>query len=144
MLGGMSSSPRPARRYPTDLTDAQWALIAPLLPPPKSGPAGGRLRAPRLSVQITWISSRGSGHALCSEAAKERLLALVWWCASTRNTLPHVEFLVNSRSPTRIRPAPTPSAPRFHLSPPRPPRPARLRRGQAPKSRKLYTQACSV
>jgi len=29
--------------YPTDLTDAQWALIEPLLPPPKSGgPKGGR------------------------------------------------------------------------------------------------------
>ncbi len=37
----MRSSPRPSR-YPTDLTDAQWALIAPLLPPPKTGPAGGR------------------------------------------------------------------------------------------------------
>jgi transposase len=27
-------SPSPARRYPSDLTDAQWELIAPLLPPP--------------------------------------------------------------------------------------------------------------
>jgi putative transposase len=25
----------PRRRYPTDLTDAQWALLAPLIPPPK-------------------------------------------------------------------------------------------------------------
>jgi putative transposase len=30
--------------YLTDLTDAQWALIAPLLPPAKSGPQGGRPR----------------------------------------------------------------------------------------------------
>jgi transposase len=29
-------SPSPARRYPSDLTDAQWELIAPLLPPPKA------------------------------------------------------------------------------------------------------------
>src|SRR6266487_4673256 len=28
-------------RYPSDLTDAQWARIAPLLPPCKSGPKGG-------------------------------------------------------------------------------------------------------
>ncbi len=27
----------PRRRYPTDLTDAQWALLAPLIPPPKPG-----------------------------------------------------------------------------------------------------------
>jgi putative transposase len=30
--------------YPTDLTDAQWALLVPLLPPPRSGPQGGRPR----------------------------------------------------------------------------------------------------
>ena len=29
--------------YPTDLTDAQWALVAPLLPPAKPG---GRPRVP--------------------------------------------------------------------------------------------------
>lgn len=32
--------------YPTDLTDSQWALIKPLLPPPKSGP-GKPGRPPR-------------------------------------------------------------------------------------------------
>ena len=29
---------RPSRRFPTDLTDAQWCLLAPLLPAPRSGP----------------------------------------------------------------------------------------------------------
>src|SRR5215216_1745467 len=29
---------RPSRRFPTDLTDAQWRLLAPLLPAPRSGP----------------------------------------------------------------------------------------------------------
>ena len=29
----MATSPASARRYPSDLTDEQWALIAPLLPP---------------------------------------------------------------------------------------------------------------
>lgn len=28
----------PPRRFPTDLTDAQWRLLAPLLPAPRSGP----------------------------------------------------------------------------------------------------------
>jgi putative transposase len=27
----------PRRRYPTDLTDHQWALLAPLIPNPKPG-----------------------------------------------------------------------------------------------------------
>jgi transposase len=30
--------PRSARRFPSDLTDAQWHLLAPLLPAPRSGP----------------------------------------------------------------------------------------------------------
>lgn len=34
----MATSPGPARaRYPSDVTDAQWRLIAPLLPAPKTG-----------------------------------------------------------------------------------------------------------
>ena len=32
----------PERLYPTDLTDAQWAVLEPLIPPPKPG---GRPRA---------------------------------------------------------------------------------------------------
>jgi transposase len=32
----------PARkRYPSELTDEQWAIVAPLIPPVKSGPAAG-------------------------------------------------------------------------------------------------------
>src|SRR5918912_1717209 len=35
----------PARKtYPSDLTDEQWAIVAPLLPPAKSGPRGGHPR----------------------------------------------------------------------------------------------------
>jgi putative transposase len=29
--------PAPRRRYPTDLTDPEWALLAPLIPAPKPG-----------------------------------------------------------------------------------------------------------
>lgn len=44
----MSSSPSPARRYPSDLTDAQWELIAPLLPPPSA--LGRREKHPRREI----------------------------------------------------------------------------------------------
>ena len=30
------------RRYPSDLTDAEWAVVEPLLPPPTAHPQGGR------------------------------------------------------------------------------------------------------
>jgi putative transposase len=32
------------KKYPSDLTDAQWAMVAPLIPPAKSSPRGGRPR----------------------------------------------------------------------------------------------------
>jgi putative transposase len=32
------------KRYPSDLTDEQWAIVAPLIPPAKSGPRGGHPR----------------------------------------------------------------------------------------------------
>src|SRR5215510_6988736 len=32
------------RKYPSDLTDEQWAIMEPLIPPPKSSPRGGRPR----------------------------------------------------------------------------------------------------
>src|SRR5262249_57222098 len=32
------------KKYPSDLTDEQWAIVAPLIPPPKSSPRGGHPR----------------------------------------------------------------------------------------------------
>lgn len=48
MLGGME--PR-QRCYPSDTSDAEWAILEPMVPPPKSGgPNGGRPAWPRRSV----------------------------------------------------------------------------------------------
>ena len=38
-------------RYPSDLTDAEWALIEPLIPPGLSGGISGSLRAHPASVR---------------------------------------------------------------------------------------------
>jgi transposase len=38
------------RRYPTDLTDRQWELVAPLLPDPPSGPAGRPTEHPKREI----------------------------------------------------------------------------------------------
>jgi len=40
----MSQADRSRKTYPTDLTDEQWAIVAPLIPPAKSGPRGGHPR----------------------------------------------------------------------------------------------------
>lgn len=43
----MASSPPSQRRYPSDLTDLQWTLIEPLLPP---STAGRREKHPRHQI----------------------------------------------------------------------------------------------
>jgi putative transposase len=40
----MSKEDRSRKSYPSDLTDEQWAIVAPLIPPAKSGPRGGHPR----------------------------------------------------------------------------------------------------
>jgi transposase len=50
----------PTRRFPTDLTDAQWRLLAPLLPEPRSGP--GRPGRP----------------ATCRRALVDAILYVLW------------------------------------------------------------------
>src|SRR5258706_7473811 len=32
------------KRYPSDLTDEQWAIVGPMIPPAKQNPRGGRPR----------------------------------------------------------------------------------------------------
>src|SRR5215468_4315293 len=40
----MSQADRSRKTYPSDLTDEQWAIVAPLIPPAKAGPRGGHPR----------------------------------------------------------------------------------------------------
>ena len=40
----MVQKDQPRRKYPSDLTDEQWALGGPMIPPAKQGPRGGRPR----------------------------------------------------------------------------------------------------
>jgi len=35
---------RTRKAYPSDLTDEQWAIVAPMIPPAKQSPRGGRPR----------------------------------------------------------------------------------------------------
>src|SRR5919206_892599 len=40
----MVQSGQRRKKYPSDLTDEQWAIVEPLLPPAKQSPRGGRPR----------------------------------------------------------------------------------------------------
>lgn len=40
----MSQQDRSRKKYPSDLMDEQWAIVEPLIPPPKSSPRGGHPR----------------------------------------------------------------------------------------------------
>jgi hypothetical protein len=41
-----AAAPCPPRRFPTDLTDAQWCLLAPLLPAPRALALAGQAAPP--------------------------------------------------------------------------------------------------
>ena len=58
----MSQKDHPRKKYPSDLTDGQWAIVEPLIPPPKSSPRGGRPRqVERREVLNTWLYLNRSG-----------------------------------------------------------------------------------
>ena len=63
------------KKYPSDLTDAQWAIVAPLIPPAKSSPRGGRPRQVDMrEVLNTFLRLYHLSHT----AAIERLIHLKW------------------------------------------------------------------
>jgi putative transposase len=53
----MSQQDRSRKRYPSDLTDEQWAIVAPLIPPPKSSPRGGHPRTVNMREVLNTIFS---------------------------------------------------------------------------------------
>ena len=53
----MVQKDQPRRKYPSDLTDEQWAIVGPLIPPAKQSPRGGRPRK---------VNRREVLHTLCS------------------------------------------------------------------------------
>jgi len=58
----MGQEGRSRKVYPSDLTDEQWAIVAPLIPPTKQNPRGGRPRkVDRREVLNTMFSLNRSG-----------------------------------------------------------------------------------
>src|SRR2546428_8683669 len=58
----MLKKDRSRKKYPSDLTDEQWAIVEPLIPPAKQSPRGGRPRQVEMrEVLNTWFSLNRSG-----------------------------------------------------------------------------------
>ena len=58
----MVQKDQPRRKYPSDLTDEQWAIVGPLIPPAKQSPRGGRPRKVNMrEVLHTLFSLNRSG-----------------------------------------------------------------------------------
>jgi transposase len=49
--------PSPLRLYPTDLTDAEWAILEPLIPVPKPGGRPPKWTR-RLALAVSWTTSQ--------------------------------------------------------------------------------------
>jgi putative transposase len=58
----MSQQDRSRKQYPSDLTDEHWAIVEPLIPPPKSSPRGEHPRTVDMrEVLNTIVSLNQSG-----------------------------------------------------------------------------------
>ena len=58
----MFKQDRPRQQYPSDLTDEQWAIVEPIIPPAEQSPRGGRPRqVDRREVLNTVFSLNRSG-----------------------------------------------------------------------------------
>jgi putative transposase len=99
------------RRYPTDLTDQEWALLAPLIPPPKPG---GRPalhdRRELVDAMLYWLRSGGAWRLLPHDFPPWQTVYHYWraWRRQGR----WEQILARLRAQERLRQgrAPTPSA----------------------------------
>ena len=83
----MVEKDQPRRKYPSDLTDEQWAIVGPLIPPAKQSPRGGRPRKVNrrkvlntlFNLEPQWLPM---GYVAARFAAQEYRLGLL--CAVAR------------------------------------------------------------
>jgi transposase len=103
--------PAPRRRYPTDLTDQEWALLAPLIPAPKPG---GRPaihdRRELVDAMLYWLRSGGAWRLLPHDFPPWQTVYHYWRLWRQRGLWEQV--LARLRAQERLRQGrqPTPSA----------------------------------
>lgn len=99
------------RWYATDLTDREWALIAPLLPPAKPG---GRPRSTDLREVLNalsyWLRSGGAWHLLPHDFPPWKTVYHYWRSWRLSGDWERIHTVLRARTRQRAGRAPTPSA----------------------------------
>jgi putative transposase len=101
----------PRRRYPTDLTDAQWALLAPVIPAPK---LGGRPamhdRRELVDAMLYWLRSGCAWRLLPHDFPPWRTVYHSWRLWRRQGLWERVLARLRQQERGRQGRAPTPSA----------------------------------
>jgi putative transposase len=101
----------PRRRYPTDLTDAQWALLAPLIPAPRPG---GRPalhdRRELVNAMLYWLRAGCAWRLLPHDFPPWRTVYHYWRVWRRQGVWERVLGRLRAQERCRLGRAPTPSA----------------------------------
>jgi putative transposase len=99
------------RWYATDLTNQEWEIIAPLLPPAKPG---GRPRSTDLREVLnalsSWLRSGGAWHLLPHDFPPWKTVSHSWRAWRLSGDGERIHAAVRERTRQRAGRAPTPSA----------------------------------
>lgn len=101
----------PRRRYRTDLTDAQWRILAPLIPAPKPGgrPAVHQRRE-LLNAMLYWLRAGCAWRLLPHDLPPWKTVYHYFRCWRLEGRWPQIVRMLRARERTRQGRRPTPSA----------------------------------
>ena len=78
-------------RYPSDLSDAEWVLVAPLIPPAGAADGGGRSTSAKTSTLSSMCSRPAANGRLCRKICRRKArrisifrIGMARWTVSTR------------------------------------------------------------
>lgn len=101
---------RSGLRYPSDLTDAEWALIAPLIPPARRGGRPRRVDMRQVANGIFYVLATGCQWAALPKDLPPKSTVFDYfgrWCADQALWRMHDALFAAERRRSRRRPGPS-------------------------------------